>query len=414
MKRSLASLVALSLGCAACGSDSGPAPTEPVYYGQVQRILQESCVECHSASADRLAPFSLATYDDAVAAARGTPMAHAVMTRSMPPYYATNDGSCQTFTTKWLGDADLDTLVAWLNGSLSAGDPAQSLPPPTPMPGLPAVDATLDLGFDYTPDGRLADDYRCFVVDALGSTPGERFVTGAHVRPQNLSVAHHVIVFSLDSEQAQAQAEALDAADAGPGYACSAGGPVDAGATFLVGWAPGNGAQLFPAGTGIPVVNNRKMVVQMHYNLAASNGRPDRTRIELDLADSVTARGTMVPVRADVDLPPRTREASTTGVRKIPAALGQVRLWGSMVHMHQRGTSAELSLSGSHNACLARLEQWSFHWQHYYPYAAPISLAGGDTVSLTCRYDTSNDALPVRWGEGTNDEMCIAYLYVSQ
>lgn len=413
MRYPLALLLALSIGGPACDSDSSSAAA-PVYYGQVQRILDESCVECHSASPERLAPFSLATYDDAVAAARGKPMAHAVMTRSMPPYFATNDGSCQTFTTKWLRDADLDTLVAWLGGDLAAGDPARSVPPPAPMPGLPAVDATLDLGFDYTPDARLADDYRCFVVDALGSTPGERFVTGAHVRPQNLSVAHHVIVFSLDSEQAQGQAEALDAADPGPGYACSAGGPVDSGATFLVGWAPGNGAQLFPAGTGIPVINNRKLVVQMHYNLATSNGQPDRTRIELDLADSVAARGTMVPVRADVNLPPRTRDATATGLRRLPTNLGQLRLWGSMVHMHQRGTSAELSLSGSQNTCLARLGQWNFHWQHYYPYAAPISLAGGDTVSLTCRYDTSNDALPVRWGEGTNDEMCIAYLYVSQ
>ena len=29
-------------------------------------------------------------------------------------------------------------------------------------------------------------------------------------------------------------------------------------------------------------------------------------------------------------------------------------------------------------------------------------------------FDTSNDSTAVRWGEGTADEMCISYLYMSQ
>ncbi len=41
-------------------------------------------------------------------------------------------------------------------------------------------------------------------------------------------------------------------------------------------------------------------------------------------------------------------------------------------------------------------------------------MRGGDTVRISCHYDTSNDSVPVTWGEGSADEMCIAYLYVSQ
>lgn len=403
---------------AAPGCDSSTTETpQPsgVYYGEVQRILQDNCAECHSAAADRLAPFPLVTYEDAVEAAKHWPMAYAVMNRVMPPYYARNDGSCQTLTTKWLTETEIGTLVGWVNSAdHPAGDLADSVPPPGAMPTLPAVDATVDIGGDYTPDRALADDYRCFVVDPLGGAAAERYVTGAHVKPTNFTVAHHVILFTLDTPAAEADVLAKDIADPGLGFACGAGGPTAEGSNFLVGWAPGNQAQLFPAGTGIPVSTTRKMVLQMHYNTAQSDGRSDHTRIELDLADSVTYRGSMVPVRGDVNLPPRTTDAVARGSRNLPGNLGALRVWGALVHMHQRGIAAEVSVEGSQPACLANLDQWSFHWQHYYPYAQPVPVRGGDTLRVTCHYDTSSDPFPVTWGEGSADEMCIAYLYVSQ
>ena len=416
--RAAAIVCAMAAGFAAlpaCGSDDGPPPSDAVYYGEVQRIIQDNCSECHSANADRLAPFPLVTYEDAVAASKAWPMAFAVMNRVMPPYYATNDGSCQTLTTKWLTDTEMSTLVGWINSAEHpAGDVANSVPPPAQPPALPAVDATIDIGGDYTPDRAQIDDYRCFVVDPLGGAAAERFVTGAHVRPSNFTVAHHVIVFTLDSPESEAEAIAKDTADPGLGFACSAGGPTDEGATFLVGWAPGNQAQLFPEGTGIPVNTSRKMVVQVHYNLDNSDGGVDHTKIDLDLADDVAYRGAMIPVRGDVNLPPRTADAPASGSRKLQNNLGALRVWGALLHMHQRGIAAEVSVEGSQPACLADLDMWSFHWQHYYPYESPVSVRGGDTLKVTCHFDTTGDALPVTWGEGSADEMCLAYLYISQ
>jgi hypothetical protein len=410
--------LAAAAALAACGSEEAPPPSTPVYYGQVQKLIQDNCTECHSADADRLAPFPLVTYEDAVTASKTWPMAFAVMNRVMPPYYATNDGSCQTLTTKWLSDDDMATLVGWINSAdHPAGDVADSAPPPGAPPALPSVDATVDIGGAYTPDRTQIDDYRCFVVDPVSGGVGggaERFVTGAHVRPTNFTVAHHVILFTLDTAAAEADVIAKDAADPGLGFACGAGGPTAEGSSFLVGWAPGNQAQLFPSGTGIPVSTSRKMVVQVHYNLDNSDGGSDHTTIDLDLADSVAYRGSMVPVTGDVNLPARTPDAIAAGSRRLPTNLGALRAWGTMIHMHQRGIAAELTIEGSAPACLADLDQWSFHWQHYYPYAQPVPLRGGDTVRLTCHFDTSNDSVPVRWGEGSDDEMCIAYLYISE
>ena len=59
------------------------------------------------------------------------------------------------------------------------------------------------------------------------------------------------------------------------------------------------------------------MVVQVHYNLAQTDGRADRTTIDLDLADAVASRGQMVPITGDVNLPPRQTDAIATGSRRL-------------------------------------------------------------------------------------------------
>ncbi len=417
MPRHLA--LCLLVVAAACGNDVA-TPDAPVagplaYYGGVQKIINENCVECHSDDPDRLAPFSLATYEAARLAAVEWPMAFAVMNRTMPPYYAPDDGSCQTYhDTKWLSDPEIEQLVGWINGERLEGDPAATIAPPGPKPGLARVDRTFDIGAiaggAYLPDTVKSDDYRCFVVDGI---PTERFAVGAHVHPGNLTVAHHAILYTLDSAATEAEIVARDQADPGPGYACD-GGPTAEGATFLVGWVPGQQATIFPAGTGIRVAANRKMVIQMHYNVANSDGGTDRTTIDLMFENAVAKEAQMVAVRGNVDLPPRDPDAVATGTRRIPTALPSGQVWGGAMHMHQRGTGATVSVQRASNSCLLELTGWSFHWQHTYWYEAPVPVSGGDTLEINCHYDTSNDSTRVIWGEETTDEMCIAYMYISR
>src|SRR5262245_60796206 len=105
---------AFTLALTACGQDAVPGdddttpPTdEPVFYGQVQKIFNANCVECHSEDPARLAPFSLVKYEDAVQAATDFPMAYDVMNRIMPPFYAEQDGDCGKFpNAHWLSDED--------------------------------------------------------------------------------------------------------------------------------------------------------------------------------------------------------------------------------------------------------------------------------------------------------------------
>jgi hypothetical protein len=98
----------------------------------------------------------------------------------------------------------------------------------------------------------------------------------------------------------------------------------------------------------------------------------------------------------------------------LPNQVSTARVWGSGVHMHQRGTAAKLTVANDNDRCLMDLVNWSFHWQHFYWFEEPVTLGGGDTVKLTCHYDTTNDTQNIGFCESTDCEMCIQFAYVTQ
>ena len=67
---------------------------------------------------------------------------------------------------------------------------------------------------------------------------------------------------------------------------------------------------------------------------------------------------------------------------------------------------------------LIRIDDWDFHWQGGYDYVQPVPLPAGTRIDVVAVYDNSegnrrNPSKPpkdVSWGEGTADEMCIAFI----
>jgi hypothetical protein len=401
---------------AACGTDptSGddmPPPEGVVYYGQVDHILADNCVSCHSADPDRLAPFSLASYADAVDAAKNQAVSSFVMTRQMPPFFAINDGSCGNYTSEWLSDDDISTLTAWFNGDQAQGDPTKASAGPPGLAQLDHVSTTLDAGADYLPPTDAGTDlYRCFIVDPQIAT--DQFLTGNFVHPVNSLIVHHVIVYSLPDATAEQQAADLDAADPGLGYTCF-GGPGVASAGFVTGWAPGQGAVLFPDTTGVRVLGGRKLIMQVHYNLINFDGTtPDHTTIDLQLVPSVALEAKIADVSASPDLPPKQTDAQAVASHVLPNV--PLQLWGSAIHMHTRGTKADVRELNGSGQCLIDLANWSFHWQNFYWETSPVTLAQASDLQITCHYDTTNDTVEVKNGEKTTDEMCKGFLYLTQ
>jgi hypothetical protein len=124
---------------------------------------------------------------------------------------------------------------------------------------------------------------------------------------------------------------------------------------------------------------------------------------------------------------------------KLPANLGESRLWVLGTHMHYVGTDMRIAIkrgtAGTEPAeeCLLETPKWDFSWQRGYVYDTPIDQAptvrGGDVLELRCAYDNSMQnpfvqralteqglAAPrdVVLGEETLDEMCLGIFGIAQ
>jgi mono/diheme cytochrome c family protein len=90
----------------------------------VAPIVQQNCQSCHRPGEGT--PFSLLTYEDARPWAKL--MRQMVQQRQMPPWF--EDGHTEKFANnRSLTQAQIDTIVAWVNAGAPKGDP-KDLPPP--------------------------------------------------------------------------------------------------------------------------------------------------------------------------------------------------------------------------------------------------------------------------------------------
>lgn len=378
----------------ACG------PRAVTYTSDVQPLISARCQGCHREGG--IAPFALETYEQAVAHAEA--MRAATLARTMPPWGV--DDSCQSWAdSERLTSEQLDVLSRWADGEKARGTAALVERQPAQF----SPTHTLDPGVEYALRSDLADDYRCFLVDPELST--DMFVTAYRVDPGDARVVHHVILYAPTTQPAEEAAAALDGQDSAPGYTCF-GGPGVA-SRAVAGWAPGAPVTRFPAETGVRLLAGRKLIVQVHYNTRLTAGA-DRTRVALELAADVPIEATIVPLAdTSLEVSPGQAEVTATSELSLPLPV-RVKVRGVFPHMHRLGRKLKLELNRAERwQCAVNVPSWDFNWQRFYFYEAPLAAVPGDVIRLSCTYDTSSRTSPVRWGEGTDDEMCLVGLYVT-
>ena len=333
-------------------------------------------------------------------------LAHAAAMRTMPPYLADASGSCGTLRdAAWLRDDEIATLEGWSAAGAPEGTPSGSAPVPRPPPALARVDLTLDPGVDYIPRADREDDYRCFLVDT--ELAADAFVTGFEVEPGEPAIVHHVVVWAPPDPVVESALATRDATDEGPGYECF-GDAGDPRAVPIALWAPGSGATRLPDGTGLRLRAGSRIALQVHYNLLAG-ALPDRTTVDLELASAVEHEAVMQPLYdTGLSISARARdvEVSASAIFRLGTS---TRVWGAAPHMHRLGKSLTVEAGGR---CVLDLPRWDFQWQRFYWYEEPLELGRDEPLTLRCRYDNPTDR-DVLWGDGTDDEMCIAFFYLS-
>jgi copper type II ascorbate-dependent monooxygenase-like protein len=387
------------------------ASAQVTYTREISRIIQAKCQICHQPN--DIAPFALMTYDDAVTYAPD--IARAVGERRMPPWKPHPD--VNSFREAFgLTPEERQQILDWISNGTLQGDPAD-LPEPRA-----AKDSPWDLGDPdlvlamplYTPPERTADTYRCFVLPT--NLTEDRMLSAVQALPGAKQEVHHVLVFADDT----GESEALDGKDGQPGYTCF-GGPnlknLNIG-SLLGGWAPGARAHHLPDGIGMRLRRNSRIVMQVHYH---PSGRVQEDQTQLGFwfrpVGGEYKRLVNVPIVNDrFVLPP--------GESSIEVKATQVMLPGQLItvapHMHLLGRQIKVDLQHLNGTVdpLIYIDDWDFNWQGFYTFTNPVTVAPADVLRVTAVYDNSennpknpnNPLIPVRWGEGTNDEMCLAFV----
>ncbi|MFC4069931.1 monooxygenase [Actinoplanes subglobosus] len=368
-------------------------------------------------------------------------------------------------------DADKNAAPAPA-GPHSAHAGGSSAPPQPLRAGERFVD--LRMAEAYTPvppEGGGTDEYRCQMIDPALSKAA--FLTGTQFTPENVAIAHHAIVYAVPPAGAAAVRE-QDEKTPGVGWQCFGGTGVkgaeveEGEAAWVDTWAPGATETLLDHDAGFKLEPGGLLVLQIHYNLLATDGKPagpDRSAVRLRLTDgtpktreletlSVDAP-TDLPCSADESGPLCDRAASIADVTKrFGADVGEMAdrqveecgqsapkpgdvqtcdheveapmtLFAGFGHMHMLGRALKVELNpGTPKAAiLLDVPQFDFDNQRLVRLPAPVDVGPGDTLRVTCTHDAGLrkqvpqlKKLPPRyvvWGDGTSDEMCIGIMTVA-
>lgn len=386
-----------------CGAQEEEASVEVTWYRDVLPVAQRSCMGCHN---DQAPTFSMQQWSDALAG-RAQTMAFFTAERVMPPWKPSGD--CNDYVgERTLTEEEIALFTAWAEGGAVAGDPGDAPPATSPRAGLGRVDVSLEMAEPYLPappQGEV-DDLHCFVLDP--QLTEQAYVAGYDVRPGESRVVHHALLYLADGSEA----DALDAAEPGPGYGCF-GGPMASSAKVVAGWVPGMPANSFPEGTAIALAANSRFILQIHYNTMQAGPLPDRTSVDLQLTDGapdVTAQLVSLS-KNDFRIPAMTQGYTATSDITVPAS---GRVWASAAHMHLLGRRQRIEIehAGGARSCLLDIPDWDFDWQQLYFLEQPVSVAPGDRVHVECTWDNATST-EVTFGEGTESEMCVSVLYVT-
>ncbi|MFN0106154.1 MAG: ascorbate-dependent monooxygenase [Bryobacteraceae bacterium] len=389
------------------------ANAEVTYSKEISRLFQAKCQGCHR-SGD-IAPFALDSYE--AAKTWGEDIQRVVREKVMPPWKPV-DAQGKFKNDFGLTDEDRRTILDWYKADAPEGDPAE-LPEPAADTGewqLGEPDAVIRMPEIYDVP-RRKDIYRCFVAPT--GFDEDVWLKSVQVAPGNRQVVHHVILY-LDETGRSVE---LDAKDEEPGYECF-GGPGDGiqigPGTMLGGWVPGSRVGLLPEGVGLLVPKGARVIIQMHY-FPAGRQHSDQTKVGLYVAKSsekMSKRMVYLPLlntRFRIPVGENDYEVSASAPT-LPADVYMV-----VPHMHLLGKKIQVTKSNLFTRAtetLIKIDDWDFNWQGFYSFVNPVRLGMLEQLRLSCRFDNStgnprnpsNPLKPVQWGEGTEDEMCVAFL----
>jgi hypothetical protein len=426
-----------------------PAPSveTPTFSKDVAPIVYGKCASCHREG--EVAPMSLLTYEEVRPWARA--IRSKVIAREMPPWGADPKESLPMRNDMSLSEAQIRTIVAWVDGGAPRGNPADLPPKPAFTTGWTygrEPDAILEMPveFEVPAEGELG--VQMFYSPVPWTE--DRFAEVVELRPGNRAVVHHAGIFFVDIPEGTTL---VNGRIVGPdGHAItdrgSAGLPATdgglPGSSKLLSWVPGRGLDRHRPTVGKRIPAGKYVNWQIHYN---PTGKPEKDRTRLGIwfnrvpvthevlirqaGDPLaTTRGGLSLYRAEgkevlyqtdpsgtrrsrttPNIPPYAENWSLTGITPVTE---DITLYAMSPHMHLRGKSLKwiVTYPDGREQTILSVPKFDFNWQFNYELAEPLRIPAGSKITGIGFYDNSarnkwNPAphLPVYWSEQSWDEM---------
>jgi hypothetical protein len=398
-----------TLSAAGASAADAPKPA-PTFTKDVAPIFQEKCEACHRPGS--IAPMSLVGYEASRPWARA--IKARVEARQMPPWHIDKTVGIQHFKNdRSLSDAQIDTIVRWVDGGAPKGDP-RDMPAPKAWPDESVWNFSKEFGppdliirsTPYTMPAQANDTWWKPQV-ATGLTE-PRWVRAIEIRPKTPKgrrITHHAIAY-LEQEE--------------PGAQASFGLP----APFME-WAVGKQGEMMRSDTGKLLLPGSKFHWDIHYSQA---GEEITSSVELGIyfypkGQEPKFRTTLALVPAalgQMDVRPNavTVSQSFTPLRE------SARIESFQAHMHLRGKAMMLEaiLPTGQTQVLSYVNDFNFNWHNSYVYADDVAplLPKGTILKVTAWTDNTSAKASnpdpnqwVGWGDRTVDEMAHAWVNIT-
>jgi hypothetical protein len=374
---------------------------------------------------------SLISYEDARPWARS--IKQRVITRQMPPWHIDPSVGVHDFKNDIsLSDAQIDTIVRWVDGGAIQGDP-KDMPPPKPLvtdnewqgvrDGYGPPDLVIKSS-EYTMAAQHQDVWYRPMSDIPLTEP--RWARMVEIRPTQLKgrrIVHHSIAYLVLNNDPEAvntgTATGATAADPTPDDLVNR-------RPQLMEWAIGKGYDRFRDGTGKLILPGEKISWDQHLHAVGEEitsgseigvwlypkGQEPQKR-------SYLIGFTGLRKSQFVDIPPNSI-ASTDGFTVLKE---NTLITNFQPHFHLRGKAMQVEaiLPDGKNQIISYVGKFNFNWMTNYIYtddAAPV-FPKGTVIHVSAWYDNTranpNNPDPDQWvgyGDRTVDEMAHAWMNV--